>query len=163
MKLYELTGKYQQLQELAEDEYADPKMIADTVEALDGEIEEEADALARIIRGLEGNISGLDDEIERLKRKKNAMERNINFFKKSIENAMIVTGKRKIKTNLFAFGIQKNAPSLEVLDEGRIPQTYWIAQEPKLDRRALLSAVKSNPDDFDGIAIAKQTESLRIR
>lgn len=38
-----------------------------------------------------------------------------------------------------------------------------VAQEPKLDRKALLSDVKANPEEFNGIAETKQTESLRIR
>ena len=73
---------------------------------------------------------------------------------------MIATGKRKFKTPLFGFGIQKNPPSLNVLDESKIPEEFWIEQQPKLDKKAALAYVKENEVDW---AELSQTESLRIR
>lgn len=160
MKLYEITGEILELLTMAEDLELDQKMIQDTMEGLDFEFEEKAEAYAKIIKTMEMDITGLDTEIQRMTKKKATIKNNIDRLKKSLENAMIATGKRKFKTPLFGFGIQKNPPSLNVLDETKIPAEFWIEQQPKLDKKAVLAYVKENKVDW---AELSQTESLRIR
>ena len=160
MKLYEITGGILELLTMAEDLELDQKMIRDTMEGLDFEFEEKAEAYAKIIKTLEMDITGLDTEIQRMTKKKATIKNNIDRLKRSLEGAMIATGKRKFKTALFGFGIQKNPPSLNVLDESKIPDEFWIEQQPKLDKKAVLAFVKENKVDW---AELSQTESLRIR
>ena len=160
MKLYEITEEILELLTMAEDLELDQKMIRDTMEGLDFEFEEKAEAYAKIIRTLEMDITGLDTEIQRMTKKKATIKNNIDRLKRSLEGAMIATGKRKFKTALFGFGIQKNPPSLNILDESKIPEKFWIEQQPKLDKKAALAYVKENEVDW---AELSQTESLRIR
>lgn len=160
MKLYEITGEILELLTMAEDLELDQKMIRDTMEGLDFEFEEKAEAYAKIIKTLEMDIAGLDEEIRRMTKRKATIKNNIDRLKRSLEGAMIATGKRKFKTPLFGFGIQKNPPSLNVLDESKIPDEFWIEQQPKLDKKAALAYVKENKVDW---AELSQTESLRIR
>ena len=160
MKLYEITGEILELLMMAEDLELDQKMIRDTMEGLDFEFEEKAEAYAKVVKTLEMDIAGLDEEIQRMTKKKATIKNNIDRLKRSLEGAMIATGKRKFKTPLFGFGIQKNPPSLNVLDETKIPEEFWIEQQPKLDKKAALAYVKENKVDW---AELSQTESLRIR
>lgn len=160
MKLYEITGEILELLMMAEDLELDQKMIRDTMEGLDFEFEEKAEAYAKVVKTLEMDIAGLDEEIQRMTKRKATIKNNIDRLKRSLEGAMIATGKRKFKTPLFGFGIQKNPPSLNVLDETKIPEEFWIEQQPKLDKKAALAYVKENKVDW---AELSQTESLRIR
>lgn len=160
MKLYEITGEILELLTMAEDSELDQKMIRDTMEGLDFEFEEKAEAYAKVVKTLEMDIAGLDEEIQRMTKRKATIKNNIDRLKRSLEGAMIATGKRKFKTPLFGFGIQKNPPSLNVLDESKIPEEFWIEQQPKLDKKAALAYVKENEVDW---AELSQTESLRIR
>ena len=160
MKLYEITGEILELLTMAEDLELDQKMIQDTMEGLDFEFEEKAEAYAKVVKTLEMDITGLDTEIQRMTKKKATIKNNIDRLKRSLEGAMIATGKRKFKKPLFGFGIQKNPPSLNVLDESKIPEEFWIEQQPKLDKKAALAYVKENKVDW---AELSQTESLRIR
>ena len=160
MKLYEITGEILELLMMAEDSELDQKMIRDTMEGLDFEFEEKAEAYAKVVKTLEMDIAGLDEEIQRMTKRKATIKNNIDRLKRSLEGAMIATGKRKFKTPLFGFGIQKNPPSLNVLDETKIPEEFWIEQQPKLDKKAALAYVKENKVDW---AELSQTESLRIR
>ena len=73
---------------------------------------------------------------------------------------MIDTGKRKFKTDLFSFGIQKNPPTVVVDQKDKIPEEYWKAQEPKLDKTALKKWLKDNAEEY---AHLEQSEGLRIR
>lgn len=160
MKLYEITGEILELLTMAEDLELDQKIIQDTMEGLDFEFEEKAEAYAKVVKTLEMDIAGLDEEIQRMTKRKATIKNNIDRLKRSLEGAMIATGKRKFKTPLFGFCIQKNPPSLNILDETKIPAEFWIEQQPKLDKKAAPAYVKENKVDW---AELSQTEPLRIR
>ena len=158
LKLYEITGEYLTLCQMAEDTDVDATVFADTLASIQGELEVKADSYAMIITNLNGDVEKIDKEIERLTHMKKVLKNRSDYLKNNLENAMRMIDVRKLKTD-----IQKNPQSLNILDEAKIPEKYMIAQEPKLDRKALLSDVKANPEEFRGIAETKQTESLRIR
>lgn len=105
--LYELTEEYRQLLEMMEDDSIDPEVLQDTLEGVDGEIEAKADNCAKLIRELNGVAGVINEEIERLKARKDVISNNADRVKKYLEKAMIDTGKRKFKTALFGFNIQK--------------------------------------------------------
>ena len=138
MNLYELTSNYLTLQQMLEDPEADAQMIADTMEALDGDIEEKADNYAKVIKNMEATIIAIKSEQERLTNKKNLLEMSIKTLKKNLEASMIATGKRKFKTDLFSFSIQKNggkAPViLDVADTSELPdELVRIKEEPDME------------------------------
>lgn len=136
--LYELTGQYMDLMEMAEE--ADPDVLRDT---------------------LEGQVDTIDAEISRLQSKKKTVKNSIDSIKSNLERSMIQTGKKKIKTDLFSFGIQKNPPTVRVKDESKIPGYFWKQKAPELDRAALKNYLKEN--GATEYAELVQGESLRIR
>ena len=162
--LYELTADFMMLLEMAEDPDTDPVAFEDTMEALGLEIEDKADGYAKVVRQLEANVAACKAEMLRLKTAAMVMENNIKRMKGNLQDSMEVTGKRKFKTPLFSFNIQKNPPSL-VLDEvdtARIPADYLIPQEPKIDTAKLKNDIKAGKD-LDGIAHLESGYSLRIK
>ena len=162
--LYELTAEYMQLLEMAEDPDIDLQTLADTMEALSGEIEDKADGYAKVIRSIETDIDGIIEEISRLQFRRQRMELNVRHMKDALQTAMLATGKTKIKTTLFSFNVQKNPPSV-VMDEQyieNVPEEYLIYQEPKINKKAILEDIKAGRD-LSGIAHLEQGESLRIR
>ena len=64
--IYELKEAYQQLLELAEDQYTDQTVLADTMEALEGEIEAKADGYAKVISELRAKAKAIKQEEDRL-------------------------------------------------------------------------------------------------
>ena len=42
----------------------------------------------------------------------------------------------------FTASLRHGAPTLEVVEEAKIPAAYWKPQPPKLDRQGLLAALK---------------------
>jgi chaperonin cofactor prefoldin len=158
--LYELTGQYRELLEMAETEELDKQLISDTLEGLEGEIEIKADGYAKIIRELEGKVDLLKNEIDRLSSRRNAIENNIKSLKEALQQTMHITGKTKFKTDLFSFGIQKNPPRLVIDKPEEIPSEYLIPQEPKIDSKAIKDLLKDKELPY---AHLEQSESLRIR
>ena len=162
--LYELTNDYMNLLELAEDPDIDEQAFMDTLEGIEGALEDKAEGYAKVIRTLEGDAAACDAESKRLRNKKQTIENNIKRMKTALQFAMQATGKTKFKTALFSFGIQKN-PAAVVMDEAyieNIPERFLIPQDPQIDKKAIKEALK-NGEDLSGLAHLEQTESLRIR
>ena len=156
MQLYELTEIYLNLKDMDIEEGD----LNAALENIDDEIETKADNIAKVLRDFDGDIEALKSEEERLAKKRKAIENRQKHLKEYLQNAMLVLDKRKFKTDLFSFNIQKNAPSMRILDESKIPEDYYKI-EKKLNKNDLKEAVKSGL--FEDAAELVQTESLRIR
>src|SRR5699024_1035337 len=159
--LFELTGKYLDVKNLAE-QGVDEQTIMDTLESIDDEIENKADGYAAVIKHLKGNVEMIDSEIKRLQQLKGTHKNTEKRMKENLYESMKSTGKTKFKTELNNFYVKKNPPSLQVEDEGRIPEDYFITSKA-LDKKSLLQYMKDNElDAFEGARI-QQGESLVIR
>ena len=165
MNLYELTADYMKLQSMLEDPDVDQQAVADTMEAMDFAIEEKAEGYVKVIRNMEGSVAAIEQEQDRLNAKKKTLKAGIQRLKTNLQESMVTTGKRKIKTDLFQISIQKNggkAPViLDVKDTSELPdELVRIKEEPDMDAiRALI--------EKDGSCkyghLGDRGESLRIR
>lgn len=161
--LYELTAEWQELMMWAEDPDVDEQVFMDTVEGLNGEIEEKADGYAKLIKQLEYDAEACSKEAQRFTEKKKHLENKVKRLKESLKNAMELTGKTKFKTNLFSFNVQKNPPTVAVdADLKDIPEEYLRWADPVVDKTKIKEALKSGVV-LDGIAHLNQTTSVRIK
>ena len=158
MRLYDLTNNYRQVLDLIEE---GDEHFLDTLESIDEAIEDKVENYGKVIKSVEAGIEGLKGEVKRLTERIRFMENSTKRMKKNVEESMIQTGKKKIKGQLFTFAIQKNPPSVEVLDERWIPDGFWVPQEPKLNKKEIMEELKLG-HEVPGVEL-KQTESLRIR
>jgi septal ring factor EnvC (AmiA/AmiB activator) len=159
--IYELQEEFQQLLSMAEEGNIEQRVINDTLESLSFEFDGKAEGYGKVIKELEATVDAVEKEIKRLSEKKSTIKNNIARIKKNLENAMIATDRRKIKTALFSFSIQKNPARLKISDDAKIPGKYLIEQPAKVDKKAIIEDLK-NGAEYDGLKIV-QTESLRIR
>lgn len=162
MKLYELVGQYAELLQHLEDPDYDPETLQDTLEGIEGELEDKADGYAKVMKNLEATGAAIEAEIARLSARKTRIDTQIKRLKAYLQNAMEVTGKTKFKTDLFSFTVQKNPPKV-VLDVSpdMVPSEYLIPQDPKVDMAAIKDALKAGT--VMNIAHLEQGQSLRIR
>lgn len=158
--LYELTGEWLQLLQLAEDGEIEPEVFSDTLEGLDFEIEMKADGYAKVIAQLDHTIVALKTEEKRMSARRKAMENHIEQMKKSLFESMRATGKEKFKTDLFSFSIRKN-PASVVLDTLEIPEEYLVPQDPVVNKKQIMADLKAGKD-LTGLAHLEQTERLQI-
>lgn len=157
MSLYELAANYQALTEVELDE----ETLQVALDSLDDAFEQKIENIGLVIKSLTAESDVIKVEEKRLSAMRKVRENRIESLKRYAESAMIATGNRKIKGVLCSANIQKNAPSLDLVTEGHIPESYYIEQEPKLDRKRLLKDVKSGVEII-GVN-TKQTESIRFR
>lgn len=158
MRLYELSQNYQAILQMIEEGNED---VLETLESLDEAIEDKAENIAKLIKTVEGQIATYQAEEKRLQANRKPLETTIKNLKGYIEQTMLDTGKRKIEGQLFKFAIQKNPPSVEVLDDSKIPKGYFTQPDPVLNKKEVLEALKIG-HDVPGVQL-KQGESLRIR
>ena len=76
---------------------------------------------------------------------------------------MLEVKKKKFKTTLFSFNIQKNPKTVEVEVEELLPKKYLIKQPDKVNRKQLLDDLKAGVLEENENMRLVQTESLRIR
>jgi Siphovirus Gp157. len=163
MTLYQLTDDWLKLYELmsepADEDTED--VILDTIEGIDGAIEDKADGYAKIPTQLAGDSELLKEQIDRLTARKKAIDNNAKKLKENLQKTMELTGKTKFKTNLFSFGIQNNPAAVAIDDESEVPDEYLIPQPSKIDKTAIKDALKAG--EILSFAHLEQTQSLRIR
>lgn len=159
IKLYELTAQYKQLQEMADD--LDPITLQDTLEAIEESIEDKAENTAKLIRSWEAEAKAIKEEEKRLAERRKSLEKRVDNTKAYLFEQMELAGMDKVKRPTLTVSIAKNPPALEVIDPEKIPSLFMIDQDPVIDKKALLAALK-NGAEIDGCAI-KQGKGLRIK
>lgn len=157
MNLYELSQNYLAVQDMDLDE----ETLRDTLDSIDGVIEDKAENIAKWIRNLEADANAFKEEETRFKEKKQATENKIKSLKRYLEDMMRLTGKTKFKAGVFNFALQKNPTSVEIHDATLIPPQFLIAQLPKIDKTAIKELLKQG-EEVPGAEL-KNSTGLRIR
>ena len=169
--LYELTGDFLKVQGMLENDEFDRETLINTLEGIDYAIDIKAENYGKVIKNLgvlKAGIKGqrealknaLNEEIERLSEKEKAVDNKIKYMKENLGQAMRVTGKEKIKTELFSFYFKKNQ-AVNITDEKEALNSDYVRVKKEIDRTKLLAAMK-NGEKFDFVDI-KESESLIIR
>lgn len=167
MKLYELSTQYKHLVDILEaaqtgEESQDAEVIKDTLDAIEGAIEEKADNIARIINELTSVELAISAELERLSKRAATIKKQKESLKTYLMAAMQTAGKEKFKTNLYSFSIKNNAPSVQILDESLIPAEFIRTKvETAPDKKAISELLKQQIP-VAGCALV-QTKSVSIR
>lgn len=159
-KLYELTQNYNNLLELVDNPDVPTEMLEESLNSIDDEIDTKAENIAKVIKSIESDVAGLKGEEKRLADRRKSLEGRIDNLKEYVEGSMRAVGKEKIRGKAFTLGIQRNAPSVDIIDEDVIPEQYFITKK-ELSKKDILVALKKG-EEVPGAAV-KQTESLRIR
>lgn len=158
--LYELTGKYQQLLQIADE--VDPEVFKDTLESIDGTIEDKAINYAKVDRQMGADIDDLKTEIKRITQRMNSLTNNRKRLRENLMASMQATGKTKIKDKLFTINVQKNRKSIEINNK-KLPAYLMIEEKvykPDKDRvKELLDEGKEIP----GANYKPQTYHVVIR
>lgn len=161
LTIYEINEAYKNVLGLIEDGL-DPADLEIALKNIEEELEVKADNYAIVINRIKTDVEMLKKEEQRLYNKRKSLENSIDYMKKNLEDSMWLQDKKKFKTSKFSFGIQKNPPSLKVLDSASVPEDYKeIIEEIKIDKKKILQDIK-NGVEITGVEVV-QSESLRIR
>lgn len=114
------------------------------------------------IRNIEGSTLGIDAEIERLRKRKTTIENLEARLKTYLKDCMEKAGLTKLDTGIMVVSVQKNPPSVEILNEETVNNQYKIVKsQVVIDKKMLLEDLKA------GVRVAgaelKQGTHLKIR
>lgn len=156
MKLYELSESYQKVLELIEA----GEELGDTLESIEEAFELKVENIAKVMKSVEGEAEIIREEEKRLAERRRALEAQVGRLKTYVEDNMKASGIDKVKGRFFSLSLQKNPPSVEIINESLIPTDY-IKTVTSVDKKLILEAIKSG-QAVTGCEM-RQTESLRIR
>lgn len=104
------------------------------LEAIDLAVQQLVDDLAA--------IKGINDYIEKMTARKERLQNRVAHFRTALAAAMEQAGRKKIEHPAVTLSLRAVAASVAVSDEAAIPSEFWVTGAPKLDKRALLAALK---------------------
>ncbi len=165
LSLYDLTGMFADLRDFVDNEDPTPeqqdKADAMMAELLEDLIPEKVAGYCGLIRSLKLEADAYKAEEQRLKERRASNEALAERLQNRLQNCLAAAGVRKLKAGTFSVAIQASPASVEVVDEGAIPDAWKIPQPSKVDKRALLAELKTGAE-VPGVRL-KQGEHLRIR
>lgn len=164
MTLYSISQDLMQLLAMAEEGELDSDVIADTLEAVEGEYTDKLDAYATIIKKLEADVEMVEAEIDRLKETKERLIKNITGMKDSVMCSMIDTGHRKVQGEHFTWQIQRNGgkrPITITKDLMEIPPEYKKVRY-EVDKDSIRKVLESGVD-LPFAQLEERGESLRLK
>lgn len=113
----------------------DEDVWRDTMESLDGEVEDKLDAMEYVMESYENDLAVLEKEEERLKevvKNKKATENRIKSLKGFMAYFLDQAGKKKIATDNHIYSIRNLKASVETNDD--LPDEY-IVEHTKVERK----------------------------
>lgn len=148
VKLFDLVGDYERLYEMADDPDMEGNAEAwfDTMESIEGEIEDKAVNYYHVIRNLEADAAEIEakaeafkEEYERLTAIAATKRNSVKRIKQSLTKAMVLTGKVKFKNDNISFwtATTKSVELSSTLDIDKVPTKYLKFKNPDIDKKLL--------------------------
>lgn len=159
MRLHELSADYLSLQE----EDIGEEAIADTLEAIEGEIELKAENIGLLVENWESDIAVLTEYKKKLEAKIATKKNRIESLKDYLRENMEVTGIKKIQCPLFAINCVSGRDMVSIDDQDQLPDEFVSVQVvTKPDKKKILEALKQG-DDVSGASLTRTKSSIRIK
>ena len=139
----------------------DAETLADTLEG----ITDLREMLAELIRSAledEALASGLSTRLNDMKARLERLETRAGRKRQLALRVMGEADIQKLTESDFTASLKQGAPTLDVVDEAKVPAAYWKPQPSKLDRQGLLAALKAGVA-IEGVAIAPAQTQLSVR
>lgn len=155
--------KYRAIRErlLADEPDLDEETLADTVEGLT-DLHEIIAAIMRSALTDEVLASGLKVRIGEMQERFERLAQRASTRRHIARDVMVDSEIKKITAPDFTISLRPGTPSLVVIDETAIPEAYWIAREPRLDRQGLTTDLKREVV-IAGVALSNPEPVLSVR
>lgn len=101
-----------------------PEMIADTLEGIEGMLEDKFDATMRVIRDFNEKAEACKKEAARVSERKKHWDRQAYVLKSYLLQCLQATGRTTFKTTLNTFTARKGGVSLKIDDVDLLPDEF---------------------------------------
>lgn len=139
----------------------DEELAADTVEG-ETDLQEAMTAAVARVAAIETMTDAIKAAQDRLAARKARLEKQAGLIRESLAVALEVAGMRKFETGLATVSLRATPPKVELIDESAIPARFWKPSDPRLDRKAVLDALKAK-EVVPGATLSNGGASVSIR
>lgn len=166
MKLYELTAQYRALEALESSDDLPPEVIRDTLEGLEGQLQEKATNVALFLRNLESTAEAIEAAADKMYERSDRLRKRAASLHSYLLFNMQAAGISKVESAYFTLQLKKNPPTVVIDSENLIPANYMRTPEPPPppkpvpDKAAIAKAIKAG-EEVPG-AHSEQYERLEI-
>jgi hypothetical protein len=161
--LYEIVGKLASLHNLVEAGEATAEDIADTLEALEGELEIKVGNIWRLMRAIDGDVDVLDAEIKRLTDRKKARKNVIESLRSYVAAQMETAGVKNFKDPLYTISLTKGREALIVDNTDLIPDEFVEVETiVRPNKSAIMDAIKAEKV-VPGVHVERGASFITIR
>ena len=139
----------------------DEQTLSDTLEGLTSLNE----MLEAVVRSRDQDIaltSALKSRIDEMNERLGRLRNRANKKKEIVADAMDRAGIKKIEAPEFTISCRRTTPPLLVDDESAVPEKYWNPQPAKLDRMALIGALKAG-ESISGAILGNGGITISVR
>lgn len=158
-KLYELTNDLKAI----ESEDFDEQTLKDTLEAVEGEFNDKALSIAKLVENLNGDTSIIDAEIKRLQARKAAITNKQKQLRDYLLFNMQESGITKIDCPLFKISLRKGMEKVVIDNEMRIPDELTrIEVVTKIDKNEVKKQLKAGVE-IPGARLERGETTLLIK
>lgn len=160
-KVGEELAKYQEIKDILQAEDIDEQCLLDTLEG-ETDLHEMLCGVAEQITENMSMIAGIDTHIKALQDRKSRLTDTSKTLRNIIAMTMDRAGLKTVTGPLFTLSVRAITPGLGEIDEAEIPTRFFAQPEPKLDKKALLAALKDG-EDIPGARLNNGGIGLTIR
>ena len=145
--LYQIADIYLQDLEKLSDLDLPEEVVRDTIEGLQGDMQEKCTNVAAFIRNTESLADQIKQAEQAMSARRKALENRADRIRKYLLDNMQRTGISKIESPWFKIALAKNPPSVVVDDEDTLkfahPEFVKVVTTESLDKTAIKEAIKA--------------------
>ena len=166
MKLYELVGQYRALEALESSDDLPAEVIRDTLDGLEGQLQDKATNVGLFIRNLEASADAIEEAAEHMRMRGTRLRARAQSLNEYLKFNMQAAGISKVESPWFTLKLKKNPPTVVIDSENLIPAHFMrVPPEPPPpkaapDKKAIGEAIKAG-EEVPG-AHSEQYERLEI-
>ncbi|MBY0755054.1 siphovirus Gp157 family protein [Clostridium sardiniense] len=161
MKLYELTQNYRNLEGLGDEEGLTVEMIQEALGQVEDDINIKIENTCKVIKEVEADTDGIDEEIKRLTSFKKSKENLVKNLKEYISFEMKGIGLNKVEGKLFKVSFRKSK-AVNIIDQSKLEERFINRKvEEKANKKEIMNALK-NGEIIEGAELI-ENKSLQIK
>jgi Siphovirus Gp157 len=164
LKLYEITHQFQALEQLTDSDDLPAEVIADTLEALEGDFDAKAVQVAKFVLALEANAEAVRLAATQMMGRSNRIANRAASIKAYLQFHLQAVKRRRIESPELVIALRANPPAVVITDEHAVPAEFWVQPEPppkRIDKKAIKAAIDKG-DRVEG-AYVEAGERIEIK
>jgi hypothetical protein len=161
MKLYDIERSYLEALEIFTDPEADlpAEVVAGTLEALEGEFEQKAIAVAAFAQQMEEEAKAIKAAEDRMARRRKILEGRARGLREAVKSGMETLGMKRVASPWFVLSVAKNPPAVVIDDEAKLPAQFKSYETiVHIDKAAIRDAIAAGRE----IAGARMVNGTRL-